>query len=131
MFLPIEPEWAIAILRREKKWEIRKRRPSLERGDLVVLYATTPLRAVVGTFLAGEILSGRPTQIWREIRLEMPGTLDGYLGYLGNAPVAHAIRVTSPRRVTPFEPPFTVGQGWRFLDPRDPDGRFIARRVRR
>jgi predicted transcriptional regulator len=132
MFLPIDPEWAVAILRGRKKWEIRRRKPSLDVGDLVVLYATAPLRAVVGTFIAGEIVSGQPAEVWRLIRGETPGPRRDFLEYFADASIVHAIRVRAPQRVPPFEPRFRVGQGWRFLDPRaNGEHRAIVDRVRR
>src|SRR5438105_780743 len=60
LFLPIRPRWALAILEGSKRWELRTRRPSVDSGDVVVLYATSPLRAVVGSFMVGEIISGDP-----------------------------------------------------------------------
>jgi hypothetical protein len=39
-FLPIEPEWAIAILNRKRKSEFRSKKPSIGKHDIVVLYAS-------------------------------------------------------------------------------------------
>jgi predicted transcriptional regulator len=129
--LPIHPQWAISILTGSKKWELRRRRPSIASGDVVVLYATMPLQAVVGSFLVGDILSGSPRAIWECVRAGIASTRGSYFAAFGDAAVVHAIRVERPRRIDPYTPRFRVGQGWRFLDGRDPTHRSVIERVRR
>ena len=130
LFLPIHPRWALAILDGSKRWELRTKRPSVETGDVVVLYATSPLRAVVGSFKVGEIVSGEPDAVWRAVRGEIASTRAGYVEIFGEAPVVHAIKVRSPRRVAPYTPRFQVGQGWRFLRPREDSAhRSVVQRV--
>jgi predicted transcriptional regulator len=67
VFLPVDPEWAIAILRGTKKWDLRAKRLAIDSGDVAVLYANAPLKAVVGFFVVGEVISGTPA----------PGNLEG------------------------------------------------------
>jgi predicted transcriptional regulator len=118
LFLPIHPRWAIAILEGTKKWELRTKRPSIDAGDVVVLYATSPLRAVVGSFIADEIVSGTPQVVWKSVGGEIASTRASYFEAFGNMAVLHAIPVKRPRRIDPYTPRFAVGQGWRFLDGR-------------
>jgi predicted transcriptional regulator len=130
LFLPIEPEWAIAILRSTKKWELRTKRPAIDRGDIVVVYARAPLKAVVGYFTVGEIVSGTPRAIWSVVGGEVASTRRAYFRRFADSPHVHAIQVRRPRRVDPFAPAFRVGQGWRFLDGRaNPDHRSIVNRI--
>jgi predicted transcriptional regulator len=131
LFLPIHPQWAVAILTGSKKWELRRRRPSITSGDVVVLYATAPLQAVVGSFLVGEVLSGSPRALWESVRAGSGSTRSSYFEIFADAPVAHAIEVTRPRRIDPYTPRFRVGQGWRFLDRGDPTHRSVIERVKR
>lgn len=132
LFLPIEPEWAIAILRGTKKWELRMRRPAIDRGDVVVVYASAPLKAVVGCFTVGEIVSGTPRAIWSVVGGEVASTRRAYFRRFGDSPIVHAIQVRRPRRADPYTPPFRVGQGWRFLDARvNPRHRSIIERIKK
>ncbi len=119
LFLPIRPEPAIAILQGRKKWELRTKRPAIDSGDVVVLYATAPLKAVVGSFIAGEVISGAPRAVWAAVRGEVTSTRGRYFESFGAAQVVHAIQVRSPRRIDPYTPGFRVGQGWRYLDGRE------------
>jgi predicted transcriptional regulator len=131
LFLPIKPQWAVAILEGTKKWELRTQRPSIDAGDVVVLYASSPLRAVVGSFIAGEVVSGTPQAVWNSVRGEIASTRASYFEAFGNTPVLHAIQVKRPRRIDPYTPPFTVGQGWRFLDSRtNSSHRSVIRRIK-
>jgi predicted transcriptional regulator len=118
LFLPIHSELAIAILQGRKKWELRTRRPAIDSGDVVVLYATALLKAVVGSFIAGEIISGAPGAVWAIVREEVATTRGRYFERFGGAQEVHAIQVRAPRRIDPYTPRFRIGQGWRYLDGR-------------
>jgi predicted transcriptional regulator len=132
LFLPIHPQWAIAILNGTKKWEIRTKRPSIEAGDVVVLYATSPLRAVVGSFVAGEVVSGTPRAVWNAVHEDIGSTRATYLERFGALAVVHAIQATRPRRIDPYTPRFRVGQGWRFLNGRaNPMHRSVIAQINR
>ena len=122
---------AAAAYANSKKWELRTRRPSIDAGDVVVLYATSPLRSVLGSFIAGEIVTGTPLEVWNSVRGEIAATRTSYLDAFGNAPVLHAIQVKRPRRIDPYTPKFAVGQGWRFLDGRaNSSHRSVIRRIK-
>src|SRR5262245_56759865 len=92
LFLPLDPEWAIAILRGAKKWELRTKRPAIDRGDVVVMYANAPLKAVVGQFIVGELVSGTPRAIWEIVGGEVASTRRAYFRRFADAPVVHAIQ---------------------------------------
>jgi predicted transcriptional regulator len=120
----------LAILEGTKKWELRTKRPSIDAGDVVVLYAISPLRAVVGSFIAGEIISRSPWAVWKTVDREMASTRASYFRVFGGAHVVHAIQVKRPRRIDPYTPRFAVGQGWRFLDGQEnPRHRSVIDRI--
>src|SRR2546423_13749915 len=108
LFLPLKPEWALAILDGTKKYELRTKRPAIQPGDVVVLYATSPLRAVVGSFIAGGITSGTPSEVWKAVGGKIASSRSSYLAAFGAREVVHAIRVRKPRRVDPYTPAFRV-----------------------
>lgn len=65
--MSIRPEFARAILSRDKRVEFRKRRlaPDVSR---VVIYTTSPVRAVVGEFSVAEQVVTSPHALWRRFR---------------------------------------------------------------
>jgi predicted transcriptional regulator len=66
--LSIHPHYAEAILEGDKRFEFRRkefRRPSVDR---VFLYATCPVKMVVGYFDIENIHIDRPETIWKKTR---------------------------------------------------------------
>ena len=64
----IRPRYAEALTDGRKGVEFRRVRPTLEPGDLVFIYSTGPVRAVIGTFVCGEIVEARVATLWRKYR---------------------------------------------------------------
>src|SRR2546421_6708826 len=65
--LSIKPEFVEAILRGEKRYEFRRsifKRPI----TVVLVYATVPIRRVVGEFRVESIISDSPHRLWRRTR---------------------------------------------------------------
>lgn len=62
--MSIHPEYADAILRGTKRVEFRKR-PLAADVTTVVIYATAPLRRVVGTFDIERSVIATPATLWR------------------------------------------------------------------
>lgn len=65
--LPIQPRYANAIIRGEKRVEFRRRRFGRE-VQYVVVYASSPIRAIIGYFRISSISEGCPLAIWEEFK---------------------------------------------------------------
>jgi predicted transcriptional regulator len=61
--LPIHPRYADAILRGEKRVEFRRRRFGRD-VEYVVVYASSPVCGIVGSFRISHIAEGCPGDIW-------------------------------------------------------------------
>jgi predicted transcriptional regulator len=61
--LPIHPEYALRILSREKRVEFRRARFSIQ-PRFVVIYATHPMKQVVGAFEVVRIEEDTPQRLW-------------------------------------------------------------------
>lgn len=65
IFLAIKPRYARDILSGAKTVELRRTRPrDLREGSLVVLYASSPVRAVLGTAEVERIVTTAPIELW-------------------------------------------------------------------
>lgn len=53
------------ILKGEKKVELRKRLPRIEQNDIVFLYVTSPVKSILGGFVAVGAKKGSPDAIWK------------------------------------------------------------------
>jgi predicted transcriptional regulator len=62
--MSIHPEYAEAILSGRKCVEFRKR-PLAKDIDIVAIYATAPIQAIVGWFSVSGTVKSSPSQIWR------------------------------------------------------------------
>ena len=69
ILLPIKPEFAGKILTGEKMFEFRTR-IGRKPVDKIYIYATVPVKRVVGEAIVEEILSGSPDDIWEQTRLQ-------------------------------------------------------------
>jgi len=72
--MSIKPVFAEEILSGFKKYELRSFIGSIGSGDLVVLYASSPLKAIVGKFVAGRSWT---TSFSDVVRLVREGVLEG------------------------------------------------------
>lgn len=63
--MSIHPEYANAILDGSKRIEFRKRRLAADIRT-VLIYATSPVRRILGHFTVAEMVSTTPEHLWRE-----------------------------------------------------------------
>lgn len=90
--LSIHPRFASAILRGAKTIELR-RTPLPPEVSHIVLYATSPIRRVVGWFEVSHIERGRPSTLWRRYRHQTGVTASEFRDYFGGAKQGTAIAV--------------------------------------
>lgn len=127
----MKPRFAEMILRGDKTVELRRTAPSLPVGALVVIYATSPTRAVVGTAQLSAIHSASPTAIWEEFGLSVGLTRSEYRSYFAGVRRAVAICLGDLRRLPTAIPlaelqlrwaDFRPPQSWRYLDHQEMTG---------
>lgn len=118
--MSIHPAYASAILDGSKTVEFRKRRLA-DDIKTVVIYATSPVRRVVGTFDVGEIIEGSPAQIWARFGRRGSITKADFFHYYANAATAVAISVTNtksfatPLALHQLKPDSTAPQSFSYL----------------
>lgn len=65
LFLSLRPIYAELIISGTKTVELRRIRPRAIPGTLVIIYASSPVKHVVGTCVVDEINTATPEEIWR------------------------------------------------------------------
>lgn len=90
--LPIQPRFANAILDGEKQVEFRRRRFARE-VEYVVVYASSPICGIVGSFRISEIREGRPSDIWEDYKDVGGIGREEYFQYYAGAERAYAIGI--------------------------------------
>lgn len=120
LLMSVHPEYAEALLDGTKTVELRK---SAVADDVshIVIYATAPVRRVVGWVEAVGVEHGSPSAIWRKHRSRTGVREREFRTYYRGHPVAVAIHVESPRRLdeplelSAVEEGLTAPQSWRYL----------------
>jgi len=109
--LSLRPKFWAQITSGAKRYELRRRLPGVQPGDVVVVYITRPVRKVVGSFVVGVVLRDTPERLWPLVRANLPpGHAELFLAYFEGAHEAGAMEVTNvtllPKAVDPwFHPP--------------------------
>lgn len=98
ILLSIKPEFALKIFDGSKKYEYRRiifRRRDVE---TIVVYASDPIKKVIGEFDIGEILCKKPDQLWAQTRNHAGITEAMFMEYLGNQSKGYAIEIKKTRK---------------------------------
>ncbi|OGQ87431.1 MAG: hypothetical protein A2464_02185 [Deltaproteobacteria bacterium RIFOXYC2_FULL_48_10] len=95
VLLSIKPEFAVKIFNGSKKFEFR--RVIFKRTDIkkVVVYASSPVKKIIGEFEIDSILSDEPYNLWSETQEYAGITKKRFFEYFSNKNMGHAIKVKS------------------------------------
>jgi predicted transcriptional regulator len=117
LLLSIHPHLARLILQGEKTIELRRRAPRRPPEFWIALYATAPMRALVGLVKASEILVDQPDDLWERVKDGCGLEGEAYRSYFAGANRAIGIRLAGP---IPFERPWrleSLRSAWRGFRP--------------
>lgn len=126
LLLSIRPRYAESILNGTKLAEIRRQRLNVQPGTPVIIYATQPIAAVVGSARIAEVCQGAPADVWADYHTQMDVSRDEFDDYLTGAVTAHILilkdiqRLRAPltlaemRATTAFHPP----RSYRYVTPK-------------
>ena len=100
VLMSIKPVFAEEILTGFKKFELRSRAARISSGDKVIMYASTPVKSLVGMFTAGRILTLTYEELYRMYRQnKLPGITERDLEFMkGRRRPLLAIEVQNPVR---------------------------------
>lgn len=107
ILLSVRPQYAQSILAGTKTAEIRRQRPDIDPGIPVIIYATKPVGAVIGTACIDRIYAGTPARLWQQHQDHLGISRDEFDQYLHGIVAAYVLMLTSPRRLAQ---PLTLDQ---------------------
>jgi predicted transcriptional regulator len=93
LLLSIKPRFADAIFAGTKTFELRKVRPRVMAGDLVLVYVTVPRCRLEGAFRVGTVLEMAPEKLWLRVRGKCGVTKAEFMAYYAEKTTAFAIGV--------------------------------------
>lgn len=88
LLMSIKPEYMQKILTGNKTIELRRTRPKVAEGDLIIFYASSPRKAILGAATVISVVAGAPSSIWRKYKREVGITkavYDSYYSYCNKA----------------------------------------------
>ena len=98
MVLSLRPRFADAILSGVKTVELRRTEPKIRVPTLALIYASTPVRALLGTCVVTSVESGRLSALW-QVHGAGSGLDHGeFMGYFEGVQAGSALSLASPRR---------------------------------
>jgi len=100
VLMSIKPKYGEEVLSGVKKLELRRRVAPLHQGDRVVLYFSSPVKAICGEFTAGRIYVGGLEELRRVVaEYPSPGVFEEDWEYvIGGSRPAMAVEVLRPKR---------------------------------
>ena len=102
LLLSVRPHYAESILAGTKRAEIRRQRPGTPPGTPVIIYATKPVAAVIGTARIDHIQAGSPAELWDQYNGVMDVTEPDYAEYLDGVDTAYVLLLSQARRIAPL-----------------------------
>lgn len=99
MFLSIRPRFAELILSGVKSVELRRVRPKVIEGDLILLYASSPVRELIGVCTVSRVEVAPVSELWRRHGRRLGLQRPEFDSYFEGAARAVAISVQDARRV--------------------------------
>ncbi|WP_232838648.1 hypothetical protein [Streptomyces geranii] len=109
--------------------ELRRQRVAVPPGTPVVLYATSPVMALVGTARVARVDTASPAEVWKQHRAETGISRAEYDTYMDGAAQASALLLESPERLQEPVPLAHLRAGGTFHPPQS--YRYIAEDVLR
>ena len=100
LMLSLKPEYAVMLLSGKKTVELRRVRPRVEPGDVVLLYATLPECRIVGFCHVTEVILAVPTALWSDVGSASGVSRVDFDRYFEGAQIAVGIVMERPTRIT-------------------------------
>lgn len=101
LFLSVRPTYARRILQGKKTVELRRVRPRISEGALLLLYVSSPVKAVQGISVVERITAAQPDALWRQVAHNVGVTRSEFDDYFEGARMAIAIHLGAVQALSP------------------------------
>ena len=93
LLLSIRPCYVSAIFSGIKTIELRRVKPRVQAGNLVVIYASGSIKGIVGAFEVAGVTAAAPGSIWRKYNGKSVLTKREYANYFNGVGIGYAIHI--------------------------------------
>ena len=122
VLLSIKPKYVKAILNGTKRYEFRKSAFRCKEDiELVYIYATSPVKRIVGAFTIEDIVGGHPRKLWTEFKEVSGIEEEEFFRYFGGNKKGFAIGIgdvevfEDPIDPKSYNPGFVPPQSFRYM----------------
>ncbi|MCU7549216.1 hypothetical protein OCK74_08820 [Chitinophagaceae bacterium LB-8] len=98
VLLSIKPEFANKIFSGEKKYEFRRTIFKNKEVKKVIVYASAPIKKVIGEFEIDHILNDDIAVLWQQTKVHAGITEDFFFKYFSKKSTGYAIKVKYAKR---------------------------------
>ena len=81
LFIAVKPEYANRLISGKKDIELRKMKPNVQPGDYVIIYASAPVKAVIGFGKVKTIIICSPQEMWNKHSERLGIDTQGFYSY--------------------------------------------------
>ncbi|MGA9048046.1 MAG: ASCH domain-containing protein [Dehalococcoidia bacterium] len=107
VLLSIKPEYATKIFEGSKKYEYRRAIFKRQEVATVVIYASNPVKRIIGEFQIGTILQAHPDILWYKTGQHAGITKKKFFSYFAERETGYAIKIRETKR---YEIPYTLNE---------------------
>lgn len=100
--ISIKPEYVRAIIEGKKKYELRRRRPNLKRGDQLIIYQTSPEKRITAIAQVDTIIENDIKLLWQKVKDSAAISYESYMNYFEGCQTGYALKLSKIRM---FEDP--------------------------
>jgi len=127
LFIAVKPEYANKLISGQKDIELRKKKPSVQPGDYVIIYASAPIKAVLGFGKVKTIIECTPECLWERYSNRLGINEQSYFSYYDGYHKAIGIEFDMIKSVMPIgleelrrvDPNFQPPQIYRYVTNED------------
>ena len=93
VLLSIKPKYVREILNGKKQYEFRKQIFRDRSRDVILIYASSPVKKIVAYFSLGEIVEGHPNSLWRQFKNVSGVSKEEFFDYFSGKEHGFAIKI--------------------------------------
>lgn len=103
LFIAVKPKYANKLISGQKDIELRKMKPHVQQGDYVIIYASAPVKAVIGFGKVKNIIVCSPNEMWTKYSIRLGIMQQVFNSYYANHKKAIGIEFEMIKPIKPIE----------------------------
>jgi predicted transcriptional regulator len=100
LFLSIQPQYAQRIMAGQKRVELRRVRPRIPKGTVLLIYVSSPVKALQAISTVRNITEASPDDLWRQVSQAAGVTRSEFNDYFDGTHTGFAIHFGEVQRLS-------------------------------